>query len=278
MAHPLISAEELRALLGDAAPPILDVRWRLDAPDGRGAYRQGHIPGAQYVSLDDDLAAHGAPTDGRHPLPAADRFADTVRRWGIDDGDEVIVYDDWMSFGASRAWWMLTDAGIPARVLDGGLGAWRAIGGTLETGDASPPEPGTAQLRPGRLARLSMDAAASQPDHGLLLDVRAAERYRGDTEPIDPRAGHIPGARNAPTTDNSDPDGRLLAPAVLRDRFAELGATPDEPVGVYCGSGVTASHTALALTLAGFTPALYPGSWSQWSNHPDRPVAVGDSP
>lgn len=276
----LIDPAELADLLGTERPPVvLDVRWRLDAPDGRAAYAQGHIPSAQYVSLDDDLAAHGLPTDGRHPLPRADTFAGAVRGWGIDDGDTVVVYDDWMSYGAARAWWMLRDAGVAARVLDGGLAAWRAAGLALEAGDVAPPRAGTVTLRPGRLPQLSMDDAAVQPGRGLLLDVRAPERYRGEVEPMDPRAGHIPGALNAPTADSIGADGRLRDAAELRERFAALveerGADPSQPVGVYCGSGVSAAHAALALTVAGFTPALYAGSWSQWSNHPDRPVATG---
>ncbi|GAA1694668.1 sulfurtransferase [Microbacterium sediminicola] len=275
MTTPLITAEELRTRIGRDAPIILDVRWRLDAPDGRDAYLAGHIPGAHYVSLDDELAAHGAPTDGRHPLPSAEAFAEAVHRWGIDDGDEVIVYDDWLTFGAARAWWMLADAGIRARVLDGGLAAWRSVGGALETGDTPRPEPGRARLEPGQMRQLSMDEAAALPQHGLLFDVRAPERYRGDVEPMDPRAGHIPGAGNAPTTQNATTDGRFLAPDLLRERFEALGVSEEVPLGVYCGSGVSAAHAALALTLAGFTPALYAGSWSQWSNHPDRPVAVG---
>ena len=275
MPHPLISAPELASLLREGEPVVLDVRWRLDAPDGREAYRAGHIPTAQYVRLDNDLARHGEPTDGRHPLPSPDAFAETVHRWGIDDGDEVIVYDDWQSFGAARAWWMLTDAGIAARVLDGGLSAWRAIDGELESGDPAPPVPGTVVVQPGRLRQLTMADAAAHAERGLLLDARAGERFRGETEPLDPRAGHIPGAVNAPTTENSAPDGRLRSVDELRERFGALGARDDSPVGVYCGSGVSAAHAALALTVAGFTPALYVGSWSQWSNHPDRPVAIG---
>lgn len=279
MTHPLITPHELAALLAtETAPVVLDVRWRLDAPDGRAAYHAGHVPSAQYVSLDDDLARHGEPADGRHPLPDPAAFAETVRRWGVDTGQTVVVYDDWLTYGASRAWWMLADAGIPARVLDGGLAAWRDAGLPLAAGHEPAPEPGTAVLSPGRLAQLTIDDAAALAEHGLLLDVRAGERYRGEVEPLDPRAGHIPGARNAPTTDNSDAEGRMLAPAVLRERFAALGARAGEPVGVSCGSGVSAAHAALALTVAGFTPALYVGSWSQWANSPDRPVATGPHP
>lgn len=279
MPHPLVTAAELAALLDAEAPPIvLDVRWRLDAPDGRAAFEQGHVPSAQYVSLDDDLAAHGAPTDGRHPLPAPDVFAETVRRWGVSEGDTVVVYDDWLTYGAARAWWMLTDAGIPARVLDGGLAAWRDAGLPLEPGPGTPRAPGTVTVASGLLPQLDIDEAAALAGTGILLDVRAPERYRGDTEPIDPRAGHIPGAINSPTVDSNAADGRFLPPEELRARFVSAGARADEAVGVYCGSGVSASHAALALTLAGFTPALYVGSWSQWANHPDRPAAVGARP
>jgi len=275
----LISADELAQRLerGERVR-ILDVRWRLDRPDGRPEYLAGHIPGAVYVDLDHELAEHGASTDGRHPLPSTAVLQAAARRWGLDDGDAVVVYDDLKSLSAARAWWLLTDAGVGGvRILDGSLRAWTGAGFALEEGDVVA-EPGAVTLTPGRLAQLTIDEAADLAESGVLLDVRAAERYRGDTEPIDPRAGHVPGARNLPTTENVDADGRFLAPDALRERFAAAGAAPGEPVGVYCGSGITASHAFVALTLAGFEPQLYPGSWSQWSNHPDRPVAVGDSP
>ncbi len=275
----LLTPHELDTLLRSDDPPVvLDVRWRLDAPpDGRDAFAEGHVPSAQYVSLDDDLSRHGAPADGRHPLPDPESFHEAARRWGIHDGDTVVVYDDWSSFAAARAWWLLTDAGVDVQVLDGGLSAWRDAGLPLERGAGTPPEPGDVTLAPGHLAQLTIDEAAALPERGLLLDVRAGERYRGEVEPIDPRAGHIPGALSAPTAQNVDADGRMLSAAELQARFVGLGARPDEQVGVYCGSGVTASHAALALAIAGFTPALYPGSWSQWANHPDRPVATGAS-
>jgi len=273
--RPLIDASDLAAVLASATPPvILDVRYRLDAPDGREAYRAGHVPGAVYVSLDGELAAHGAPGEGRHPLPTPEAFERAVRRWGIGDGDEVVVYDDWNSFAAARAWWMLTDAGVSTRVLDGGLRAWRDSGGRLETGDVVPRE-GTATVRPGHRPRLDIDEAAALARDGVLLDARAPERYRGDVEPLDPAAGHIPGARNAPTTENLQSDGRLRPVSELRMLYAGLEG---EKVGAYCGSGVTAAHAVLALAVAGHEAALYPGSWSQWSNTPDRPVATGDRP
>ena len=285
MTTPLIDPDELAAQLASDAPPVvLDVRYRLDAPDGREAYRAGHVPGAVYVSLDDELAAHGEPEEGRHPLPSPAALQASARRWGLDDDRAVVVYDDWNSFAAARAWWMLADAGVDVRVLDGGWRAWRDAGLPLETGTAEP-APGNITLAAGRLPRLDIDQAAALAQEGVLLDVRAPERFRGEVEPIDPAAGHIPGARNAPTTGNLGPDGRFRPAAKLRERYAHLaeadaGApeTADPTIGVYCGSGVTASHAALALTLAGLRPALYPGSWSQWSNTPGRPIATGDEP
>ncbi|MCR2783600.1 MULTISPECIES: sulfurtransferase [unclassified Microbacterium] len=275
----LITPDALADLIAGSAPVrILDVRWRLDRPDGRPEYLAGHIPGAVYVDLGRELAAHGEPTDGRHPLPSATQLGQAARRWGINDGDTVVIYDDFTSFAASRAWWVLADAGLPdVRILDGALAGWVASGRPLEEGTVVP-EPGAVTLGRGFLPRLSIDDAARLPDSGVLLDVRAAERYRGDSEPLDPRAGHVPGAVNAPTTGNVDADGRFLEPEALRERFEQFGVSDDRPVGVYCGSGITAAHTALALTLAGFAPQLYPGSWSQWSNHPDRPVALGSEP
>ncbi|MGB4777886.1 sulfurtransferase, partial [Microbacterium sp.] len=224
MTHsPLIAAVDLEAALRSQHPPVvLDVRWRLDAPDGRDAYRAGHVPTAVYVSLDDDLAAHGAPTEGRHPLPDPAVFQEAVRRWGVRSDDQVVVYDDWQGFGSARAWWMLTDAGVSVRVLDGGLAAWRDAGLPLALGDTAR-EPGDVVLTPGHLPRLTIDEAAALAADGVLLDARAAERYRGDVEPIDPRGGHIPGAVSAPTSGNVDAAGRMLAPDELRARFAALG-------------------------------------------------------
>lgn len=273
----LITADELAEALDSQHPPVvLDVRWRLDRPDGRPDYLAGHIPGAVYVDLDRELAAHGAPTDGRHPLPSVEQLQESARRWGIDDGDSVVVYDDLKSMSAARAWWLLTYAGIAdVRMLDGALRAWTTSGRALDTGEVTP-EPGTVTLSFGHLPTVDLDGAATLPSRGVLLDARAGERYRGDTEPIDPRAGHIPGAVSAPTAENVDAEGRFLPPDALRDRFASLGVEGE--VGVYCGSGVTAAHEAAALVIAGFRPALYPGSWSQWSNHPERPVATGAQP
>lgn len=272
----LISAEQLAALRAEQPVHVLDVRWRLDRPDGRPDYLAGHIPGAVYVDLDQELAAHGAPEEGRHPLPRIEDLQSAARRWGLRDGETVVVYDDLKNLSAARAWWLLRHAGAAdVRLLDGSLRAWTSAGLSLETGEVVP-EPGDATLEYGTLSVVDLDGAAAFPEHGVLLDARAGERYRGEVEPVDPRAGHIPGALNAPTTANVGPDGRFLDRDALRARFAELGVVDGVPVAAYCGSGVTAAHEAVALTLAGFAPALYPGSWSQWSNHPDRPVATGD--
>lgn len=278
MAPPaLTSVTQLHSDL--ARTRLLDVRWSLASPDGRAAYLDGHIPGAVYVDLETELAGPGEPTDGRHPLPAIEDLRRAVRRWGIDDGDRVVVYDDAAGYAAARAWWLLRHAGLPeVRLLDGGLAAWRQAGLPVATGQEAP-EPGGAVLDGyGSLAVIDIDQAAAFPASGVLLDARAAERYRGEAEPVDPRAGHIPGAVSAPTTGNVTDAQTFLDPAALRARFAALGVTPDRPVAVYCGSGITAAHEVLALAVAGVDAALYPGSWSQWANHPDRPAATGPSP
>lgn len=268
----LITADELAAL---DAPRVLDVRWRLDQPDGRDDFRAGHVPGAVYVSLDDELAAHGEPTDGRHPLPPVEALQESARSWGIDDDSTVVVYDAGGNLASARAWWLLRHGGVKdVRLLDGGLAAWTAAGHALDTGDASPSRGGVT-LSYGHLSVVGPDEVLGIAAAGALLDARAPERYRGETEPIDPVAGHIPGALNTPTGDNLRADGTFLEPGTLRARFLAAGVDPDRPVATYCGSGVTAAHNVVALTLAGFTPALYPGSWSQWSNQPDRPVETG---
>ena len=273
---PLVSAADLHAVLGRVR--VLDVRWRLDRPDGRPDYLAGHLPGAVYVDLDTELADHSRPaTEGRHPLPSPAALQLSARRWGLRDGDIVVVYDDLGGQSAARAWWMLRDAGVDVRLLDGGLAAWRDAGYGLETGDVTP-RPGDVTLRRGLMPVLDLDDAAAFPEIGTLLDARAGERYRGEVEPVDPRSGHIPGAVSAPTAGNLDADGRFLSPEALRARFHDLGVDAGAPVAAYCGSGVTAAHEVLALELAGFRAALVPGSWSAWSQHPDRPVATGSSP
>jgi thiosulfate/3-mercaptopyruvate sulfurtransferase len=274
----LVAAEDL--LHRRARVVLLDVRWALgyDAARSRAEYLRGHLPGAVLVDLDAELADPPSAVAGRHPLPSLQRLQSAARRWGIRDGDPVVAYDDGGGLAAARAWWLLRWGGLTdVRLLDGGLAAWRRAGGPLETGDVVPP-PGDVTLTPGGMPVLTIDEAAALPAAGVLLDARAGERYRGETEPIDPRAGHVPGAVSAPTTGNLAEDGTFLPAAVLSERFAGLGATPGRPVGAYCGSGVTAAHEVAALAVAGVDAALWPGSWSQWSADADRPAATGDRP
>jgi thiosulfate/3-mercaptopyruvate sulfurtransferase len=275
----LIEAPDLAAwLTARSDVRLVDVRWQLGGPPGRDAYLAGHIPGAAYADLDTELAGHSEPTEGRHPLPPIEALQAAARRWGINDGDTVVLYDDLGNQSAARAWWLLRHTGVrEVLLLDGAFDAWVAAGFPVSSGDEVIAA-GRASLRYGHLATLDADAAGALASHGVLLDARAGARYRGETEPIDPKAGHIPGARSAPSADNLAPDGRFLPAPELRARFEALGVTDAAPVGVYCGSGVTAAHTAAALRIAGFEAALYPGSWSQWSNLPGRPVATGAGP
>lgn len=271
----ITSASALASELAQGeAPVLLDVRWQLGGPPGRPEYEAGHLPGAVHVDLEKELAAP-ASEHGRHPLPGLDVFAAAMRRAGVSDGRPVVVYDGGQNWAAARAWWMLRWAGHEdVRVLDGGLAAWE---GPLETGDVTP-EPGDFTPRPGARTLLDADAAAALARRGLLLDARAAERYRGEVEPIDPVAGHIPGAVSAPTAENVAEGGVLRSADELRARFRALGVTPDSEVGVYCGSGVSAAHEVLALEVAGIEAALYAGSWSEWSADTGRPVATGPEP
>ncbi|WP_267593827.1 sulfurtransferase [Carbonactinospora thermoautotrophica] len=273
---PIISVEELAAALAGPNPPVLlDVRWKLGGPPGVVAYRAGHLPGAVFVDLDRDLAGPPGP-GGRHPLPAPEAFQAAMRRCGVRDQADVVVYDEADSTAAARAWWLLRYFGHErVRVLDGGYRAWVAAGQPVETHEPQP-APGDFTARPGHLPVLDADDVPDFTRDGVLLDARAAERYRGEVEPVDPVAGHIPEAVSAPTLENVRPDGRFRDPAELRARFAALGVTPDTPVGAYCGSGVTAAHEVLALRLAGYEAALYPGSWSHWITDPNRPVAKGE--
>ncbi|MFT4265343.1 MAG: sulfurtransferase [Nocardioides sp.] len=274
-ARVLITADELADLLAAEHPPVvLDVRWQLGGPPGHGEYLTGHVPGAVYVDLDDELAAHGEPTDGRHPLPSLEALQAAARRWGIRPGDTVVAYDGQGNTAAARAWWLLRWAGLAdVRLLDGALAAWTASGRELATDDRVPPL-GTVTLAGGGLPVLPFeDVAGFAASDGVLLDARAPERFRGEVEPVDPKAGHIPGAISAPTGANLDADGRFLPADVLRKRFEDLGVSDGTEVAAYCGSGVTAAHQIAALAVAGFDAALYPGSWSQWSNH-DLPVAT----
>ncbi|MCK9923457.1 FAD-binding protein [Frankia sp. AgPm24] len=278
----LVEASALRDELDSATPPLLlDVRWALGDPHGHDHYREAHLPGAVYVDLDTELADHaraatGDGTAGRHPLPDLDSLQRAARRWGVRAGRPVVVYDNVGGLSAARAWWLLRWAGVPdVRILNGALGGWRTAGLPLETGEVTP-APGDIVLSAGHLPVLDADAAAALAHDGILLDARAGERYRGEVEPIDPRAGHIPGALSAATGDNLDATGRFRPAADLRARFAALGIdVTDQTVGVYCGSGVTAAHEIAALAVVGIDAALYPGSWSAWSSDPARPVATG---
>jgi len=284
----LISAGHLAGeLAGSRRPRLLDVRWKLGGPPGRQLYDQGHLPGAAFVDLDQDLA--GPPgagpgsvdgaggSRGRHPVPHPDAFTAGMRRLGVRGDQPVVVYDDADSTAAARAWWLLRYFGHPeVLVLDGGFRAWAAAGLPVERGEPGQAQvPGDFTARPGHLPLLAADAAAALAREGVLLDARAAERYRGETEPVDPVAGHIPGAVSAPTTRNVHQDGTFLPAAQLARRFADLGVREGSTVGAYCGSGVTAAHQVLALALAGIPAALYAGSWSDWITDPARPVATG---
>ncbi|GHF10889.1 sulfurtransferase [Streptomyces griseoluteus] len=276
----IITAAELaRDLAGPTPPTLLDVRWQLSAPDApafdaRAAYEAGHLPGAVFVDLDRELAAPPGPR-GRHPLPDLAVFGAAMRRAGVCAGTPVVVYDGGQGWAAARAWWLLRATGHPnVRVLDGGLTAWEGPRST----EVPAPAQGDFEPLPEPAGVLDADGAARLAGSGVLLDARAGERYRGEVEPIDRVGGHIPGALSAPTTENVGPDGHFLPAADLRDRFKALGVSGDAPVGVYCGSGVSAAHEALALAIAGIPAALYVGSWSEWSNDPSRPVAVGPDP
>lgn len=274
----IITATELASeLAGERTPVLLDIRWQLGGPPGRPDYEAGHLPGAVYVDLDGELAGP-AGAGGRHPLPDLEVFTAAMRAAGVSRNSAVVVYDGGQGWAASRAWWLLRWAGLASvRVLDGGLSAWRASGGALDTAVPAP-APGDFTPAPGSVALLTADDAAALARGGVLLDARAAERYRGDVEPIDRVGGHIPGAISAPTGENVTPDGTFRPAAELARRFEALGATGDTEVGVYCGSGVSGAHEVLALAVAGIDAALYVGSWSEWSADGARPVATGPHP
>ncbi|WP_024802454.1 sulfurtransferase [Nocardia sp. BMG51109] len=268
----LISADELRKELSDSGSGVhvLDVRWALGDPDGPQHYLDGHIPGAVFVDLETELADPPSPARGRHPLPELAHLQKCARSWGLRPGEPVVVYDATGGMAAARAWWLLRWAGVrEVRILDGGLPAWERAGGALTTGAEPDPVPGDVVFEPGNMPSTDADGAGHWA--GLLLDARAGERYRGESEPVDPRAGHIPGAVSAPTAENLAADGTFKSPEELRARFEDLGSGP---VAVYCGSGVTAAHQIAALAVAGIDATLYPGSWSQWSHDPQRPVAT----
>ncbi len=272
----LITADELERRLAAGEPmTLLDVRWELGDPHGAEAYERGHLPGAVYVSLDDELTDHSVAGRGRHPLPSGRDLQDGARRWGVRSGVPVVVYDDWNRAGSSRAWWVLTAAGIPdVRILDGGLSAWK---GELQTGTVTPDrsEVTIAHQDLYAAARGTVTADAVLDGGRVLLDARAPERYRGEAEPVDPVAGHIPGALNMPSSSLLNGAGTWRPGPELTRLFDEHGVSPGVDVTVYCGSGVTAAVAIAGLAAVGVDAALFPGSWSEWSSDPTRPVATG---
>jgi thiosulfate/3-mercaptopyruvate sulfurtransferase len=274
LVSPAALAEELAS---EPGPALLDVRWRLGGPPGLDSYREGHLPGAVFTDLERDLAGPPGPA-GRHPLPDPAVFTEAMRAAGVSEDRPVVAYDDRDATAAARAWWLLRYHGHQnVRVLDGGYQAWLAAGLPVTRADPAV-KPGDFTARAGHMAVLDAAGAQDVARTGLLLDARAGERYRGEHEPVDPVAGHIPGAVSAPTADNVNPDGTFRGAAELADRFAVLAGGTDpraETVGAYCGSGVTAAHEVLALALAGIPAALYIGSWSNWITDPARPVATG---
>jgi thiosulfate/3-mercaptopyruvate sulfurtransferase len=269
--HDHIDAPELR---------VADVRWSLAGPPGRQLYDAGHLPGAVFVDAEDELSSPG-DGPGRHPIPAPAKLARALGRLGIGDEHVVVAYDDTGGSIAARLWWLYRHYGHDGRcaVLDGGIGAWTDAGLPLTT-DA--PDHPPATWTPGEPAADLVDTPtieASLDGRVLLVDARAGERYRGETEPVDPRPGHIPGAVSAPWSGNLGPDGRFLAPDALRARYRHLGVDGSRPVVAYCGSSLTATHDLLAMELAGLGGAqLYEGSWSHWSSDPARPAAIGEEP
>ncbi len=269
--RPLISAGELAPLLADEGCTVLDVRYQLGGPSGPEEYAAGHIPGAAYVDLDTALA--GAPgSRGRHPLPEVAVFEEAMRVAGVSGHRPVVAYDDWAGRAAARCWWLLRWAGHEdVRVLDGGWSAWLAAGQASSTDQVLPPL-GDFTARPGRLRALAPEEVLEFARVNVLIDARAPERFRGEVEPVDPVAGHIPGAVNVPTGANLAEDGRFRTADELAGIYA---AAKDRPVAAYCGSGVTSAHDVLAMAVAGIEAALYPGSWSEWVADPERPVATG---
>ncbi|KAA1423372.1 sulfurtransferase [Mumia zhuanghuii] len=276
VSDPVITVAELADLRANGEVTVLDVRYVLGGAPGRDAYAAGHVPGASYADMDTELAdPPGDGRRGRHPLPDPGRFAAAMRAHGVRREVPVVVYDAADGTSAARAWWLLTYHGHPdVRLLDGGYAAWVAAGQPTSTGAPSP-EPGDFVADPGHLPVVDAEAAARVAREGVLLDARVAERYRGEVEPIDPVAGHVPGAVSAPTFDNVDGQGRWRSADELAARFAALGVSGGVEVAAYCGSGVTAAHEVLALRRAGVVAALYAGSWSEWVSDPGRPVATG---
>jgi thiosulfate/3-mercaptopyruvate sulfurtransferase len=277
-ASPLISPSALERLLEPARGLVLlDVRWRLGADDPRAEYDASHIPGAIYVDLEGELSGPANERAGRHPLPSSEAVEQAAARWGVRPDSLVVVYDDNGGMSAARAWWLLRWIGHErVHVLDGGLGAWRAADGPLTAAESDTPAvaPTTAPGDRGSMPTVDADDIAAGRVE-VLLDARSPERFRGEQEPVDRVAGHIPGAISAPTADNLGPDGCFRSADELLRRFEQLGVTSGGRVAVYCGSGVTAAHEVLALEVAGIRAALFPASWSGWIADAERPVATG---
>ncbi|MCS7039120.1 MAG: sulfurtransferase [Anaerolineae bacterium] len=278
----LVSPDVLAAHLDDPDWAVVDCRFSLqDTGYGRRAYQAGHIPGAVYAHLDEDLSGPVIPgRTGRHPLPEPEVFTARLERWGIGNTTQVVAYDDAGGAYAARLWWMLRWLGHEAvAVLDGGWPAWVAAGLPQHGGtETRPPAVFTARPRPERVATAAEVLARRLDPDWRVLDARGADRFRGENETIDPVAGHIPGAVSAPYADNLTPDGRFRDAESLRRRYrALLGDVPAARAICYCGSGVTAAHDLLAMFHAGLGEGLlYPGSWSEWITDPTRPIATGD--
>ena len=278
MASPLISPVALVKRLGDSAWVVVDCRFVLTDPGaGHGAYRRGHIPGARYAHLDDDLARTPGPADGRHPLPRVEDFTATLGAWGISEASNVVVYDDMSGAIAARLWWMLRWIGHRAAyVLDGGLKAWEAAGFPL---DPEIPVVRAVEYAAQEVRRdwvVSTDQVPSElAKDARLVDARAPDRFEGLAEPIDPVAGHIPGAINWPFSEALRPDGRMRPADDLHTRLKHLTDRPGRIIAM-CGSGVTACHLLLAVNAAGLGDgSLYVGSWSEWIRDPERPISTG---
>jgi thiosulfate/3-mercaptopyruvate sulfurtransferase len=278
---PVVSVDWLQAHRSESALRVADVRWSLAGPPGRDLYRAGHIPGSVFLDAEIELSSPGHG-QGRHPVPTAARLAEVLGANGIGDEHLVVAYDDAGGSVAARLWWLFRHYGHAGRcaVLDGGIDAGTDAGGAL-TDDVATHPPATWTPRGPRPDLLHTETIMPMTTSGqvLLLDARAAERYRGEVEPVDPRPGHIPGARSAPWMDNLGRDGRFKPPDELRRQYAALGADGTRPLVVYCGSSLTATHDILALELAGLGGArLYEGSWSHWATDPQRPAALGPLP
>lgn len=269
-----ITPEQLHDLQHSGAPlTVLDVRWRKDRPEGLPEYLSGHIPGALFADLEYELSDPSrAPQEGNHPLPSAEAFQETLRRWGVRPEHTVVLYDDLKNLSSARAWWLLRHAGLQdVRILDGSLRAWTSAGHRLST-EMEFAEPSGISISLGHLPTAGIEEIAGLEPDQPLIDARPASRYAGQDDPLAERSGHIPGALSAPAAANTDPEGRLLPAEQIRERYRALGVGPGSRVHLYCHSGIHSAHSALALSAAGYEPVLYPGGYGQWSRSRDRPV------